>query len=42
MLAGRADHRVLNRVDHWVGGVHVSPAALIRYDRAGGHLVAQA
>lgn len=42
VLAGRADHRVLNRVDHWVGGVHVSPAALIRYDRAGGHLVAQA
>lgn len=41
VLAGRLDHRVVNRADHWVGGVHVSPAALIRYDRATAHLVAQ-
>lgn len=41
VLAGRVDHRVANRVDHWVGGVHVSPAALIRYDRTAGRLVAQ-
>jgi hypothetical protein len=41
VLAGRLDHRVVNRVDHWVGGVHVSPAALIRYDRAHEQLVAQ-
>ncbi|GLK80615.1 hypothetical protein [Methylopila turkensis] len=41
VLSGRLDHRVLNRADHWVGGVHVSPAALIRYDRAHGQLVAQ-
>jgi hypothetical protein len=40
VLEGRLDHRVVNRVDHWVGGVHVSPAAWIRYDRAAGHLVA--
>ncbi|RXF73976.1 hypothetical protein [Hansschlegelia zhihuaiae] len=40
VLSGRLDHRVVNRADHWVGGVHVSPAALIRYDRAGGQLVA--
>ncbi|PZQ11652.1 MAG: hypothetical protein DI565_17620 [Ancylobacter novellus] len=42
VLAGRIDHRVANRADHWVGGTHVSPAALIRYDRAEGRLVAQA
>jgi hypothetical protein len=42
VLAGRVDHRVVNRADHWVGGVHVSPAALIRYDRVDGRLVAQA
>lgn len=41
VLAGRVDHRVANDGDHWVGGVHVSPAAFIRYDRAGGRLVAQ-
>lgn len=41
VLAGRLDHRVVNEADHWVGGTHVSPAALIRYDRAGGRLVAQ-
>jgi hypothetical protein len=41
VLAGRLDHRVVNRADHWVGGVHVSPAALIRYDRVDGRLVAQ-
>jgi hypothetical protein len=41
VIAGRVDHRVVNRVDHWVGGVHVSPAALIRYDRTHGQLVAQ-
>ena len=41
VMAGRVDHRVINRIDHWVGGVHVSPAALIRYDRAHGQLVAQ-
>lgn len=42
VLAGRIDHRVANRADHWVGGTHISPAALIRYDRAEGRLVAQA
>ena len=41
VLAGRLDHRVVNEADHWVGGVHVSPAALIRYDRVDGQLVAQ-
>ncbi|WP_020185306.1 hypothetical protein [Methylopila sp. 73B] len=41
VMTGRVDHRVINRIDHWVGGVHVSPAALIRYDRAHGQLVAQ-
>jgi hypothetical protein len=42
VLEGRLDHRVLNLADHWVGGVHVSPAALIRYDRTQRRLVAQA
>lgn len=42
VLAGAVDHRVLNSADHWVGGTHVWAAALIRYDRAGGRLVAQA
>lgn len=41
VMAGRVDHRVINRSDHWVGGVHVSPAALIRYDRTNAQLVAQ-
>lgn len=41
VLAGLVDHRVLNTSEHWVGGTHVSAAAMIRYDRAGGRLVAQ-
>lgn len=40
VLAGRKDHRVVNQSDHWVGGTHVSAAAMIRYDRAGGQLIA--
>ncbi|WP_020178786.1 hypothetical protein [Methylopila sp. M107] len=42
VLSGRLDHRVVNTVDHWVGGAHVSPAAFIRYDRTQSRLVAQA
>ncbi len=41
VLAGRLDHRVVNTVEHWVGGAHVSPAAFVRYDRTEGRLVAQ-
>lgn len=40
VLAGRVDHRVVNRADHWVGGVHVSSAAMIRYDRGAAQVVA--
>jgi hypothetical protein len=32
VLAGRADHVVLNGVDHWLGGVHLTGATSWRYD----------
>lgn len=40
VLMGRLDHRVVNHSDHWVGGTHVSAAAMIRYDRRAGQLIA--
>jgi hypothetical protein len=32
VLTGRADHVVLNGVDHWLGGVHLTGATSWRYD----------
>ena len=34
VLAGRVDHSVANNVDRWIGGTHLTPVTLIRYDRA--------
>ena len=34
VLTGRADHIALNGIDRWLGGVHVTPQTLWRWDEA--------
>lgn len=41
VLMGRMDHAVANGADHWIGGVHITAGAMIRYDRAAAQVVAQ-
>ncbi|MDP2322319.1 MAG: RNA polymerase subunit sigma, partial [Acidobacteriota bacterium] len=39
VLAGTADQVALNGIDRWLGGVHVTPDTLWRWDDARGTLV---
>ncbi len=32
VLEGRADHVTLNGIDRWIGGVHLTPDNLWRFD----------
>jgi hypothetical protein len=39
VLNGRADHIALNGIDRWLGGVHVTPKSLWRWDEAKNSLI---
>ena len=39
VLAGRADHAAVNRIDRWIGGCHVTNANLWRWDNLGHRLI---
>jgi hypothetical protein len=40
VLSGYADHTLVNSPDRWIGGVHLPPAAFVRYDRKHGSMIA--
>jgi hypothetical protein len=42
VLAGNKDHALINKADTWIGGVRLSPALLLRYDREKERLIAPA